>query len=360
MHHNWFITSAFSLIYLVGFLVPIFARGWTGLAIRFLVCLGVTVGLICWVSRGGGLVILAFSFPITLFAAGAASGLGTRAALLGLRWDAITGKGLLATLIGLLVLPAGQLAYGSYRQEESRAVYAALPRAHALPMIPACDPFRETGPMIETVMTVRPSDPRTQTVPAQDIPILYPAAYREPFPPAFPQHDERSPWVNFEMYISDAQPAPPKDDKDVDGKTISLDKRRPSIRFHFLSRPPIAAHGVRMLNITSGRSGVLDEMPDIHLTASSYLGLSLVVAPQPGPINRRTKSFVAMREGTIEELVQCSGKGTFPHCSFALDESGIPIEGTFPETSLVDWALIRNDLRSFVSCSVTAARQGAS
>lgn len=357
MLHNWLISIPFILLYVAGFLGLISAGGWIGLGIRLVICLGISVGLIYWASRGGGLVAFAVSFPIGLFCAGAVSGLVTRAALLGFRWNTRSKKGVLAMLIGLLVLPAAQLGYGFYRHEASQAAYAALPTAHALPVIPACDPFREAGPMIKTVMTVRSNQPRPQTMPVEDIPILYPSVYREPFPPAFPQHDEKLPWVNFEMYISDAQPAPPEDDKDAGGKMIPLDKRRPSIKFHFLSRPSIAAHGVRALNVTSGRTGGLDEVPDIQFATSIYPGLSRVVAPRPGEINQWTKSFVAIDDNRIEELVQCTGQGPFPQCSFALDESGIPIEGFFPEKSLADWPLIRNDLRHFASCSVAAARQ---
>jgi hypothetical protein len=359
MPQHWLIESAFILIYGIGFLGPMAASGWRALATRFLICLAITGGLIYLAGRGGGFAVLALLFPITLFAVGALSGSATRAALFGLGWGAKTGKGVVAIVIGLLALPAAQMAHGFYRQANSRAIYAALPTAHALPMIPACAPFRETGPMIETVMTVGPSEPRPRTIPTADIPVLYPAVYREPSPPAFPQNGEKWRTFNFEMYISDAQPAPPGDDDDAEGKMIPLDKRRPSINFYFASRPSIAAQAVRLLNITSGKIGELDDIPNIQLAPSSYPGLSLVVAPQPDKLNQWTKSFVAMRGSSIEELVQCSGAGTFPHCSFALDEGEIPIEGSFPQRSLADWPRIRSDLRNFASCSIAAAASGA-
>jgi len=347
------------ILYVVGFLAPLPANGWKALALRFLICLGIVIGLFYWTSRLDFLLTLVFSIPVICFGAGALSGSATRAVLLGLRWKASTGKGVLVILIGVLALPAARVAAGLYVQWQSRTAYAALPTASTLPTIPACDVFRETGPLIKTVMTRRLSETRPGAMPAQEIQILYPAAYREPFPPSYPQPDEKLPWVDFEMYISDAQPAPIKDENDADGNIIPLEKRRSSILFHFLSRPPIAKTALLLLNITHGKSIELEEMPDIKLANSTYPGLSLVVSPQPNPTYQETKSFVSMHEGFIEELVECSGAGTFPHCSFALDESGIPIQGTFPQTSLSEWSRIRDNIRAFASCSVAAGKKDA-
>ncbi len=363
MGHNWLIFSIVILTYGVGFVGTVSARTWMGLGVRFLISLGIVVGLLFWASSGGGLVvfifIFIFSFPILLFAAGAVSGVATRAALLRLRWGARSGKGILVILTGLSALPAGTAAYGVYRQWESRALYAALPTADSLPAIPACDPFRQTGPMIGAVMTEPRRDASSRTIPFNDTRVLYPAVYRDPYPPRSPKSDEKVSWISFKMYVEGARPVPPEDIKDADGKWIPLNKRQPSIRFHFRSRAPIAEHAIRMLNITSGNTTRLDDVPDIRLAPSSHDGLSLVVSPQPRSIDHSKKSFVAIRDGLIDELVQCSGNGTFPQCTFTLDESGITLEGTFAETSFVDWLLIRKDVKNFASCSVAAARQGA-
>jgi hypothetical protein len=359
MDRNWIIFVDFILIYFVGFVGPVSASTWKKLFVRFLICLGIAFGLLHWAGLGGGFSVFVFSFPILFFAAGAVSGVASRATLLALQWHARSGKGALAILVGMSALPVGKVAHDFYRDWESRALYAELPTAETLPAIPACSPFRQTGPLIGSVLTARPSTTSHQTIPKDGISIRYPAIYREPFPPRFPKDDERSSVISFQMYVQGALPNPPEDDRGADGKWIRLDRRQPSIRFDFRSRAPIGEYAIRLLNITSGKIGELNEMPELRLSASSYRGLSLVVSPQPGSLNRSTKSLVAMHDGTIDELVQCSGKGTFPHCSFSLDESGITLEGTFAETSLIDWPVIRHNVRSFASCSVVAARPGA-
>ncbi|KRB57080.1 hypothetical protein ASE04_28700 [Rhizobium sp. Root708] len=266
-----------------------------------MIAASIVAGLVYRARQGGGIVILAFVFPITLFAAGAISGAVTRAFLLSLRFDALSGRGMVVVLVSFLVLPTANAAYGIHRQNMSSDIYSNLPTAHTLPMVPICDPFRETGRMIKTVMTRHPTDLAAETLPTHDIAILYPAAYREPFPRRFPLLDEKSSWIDFEMYISNAQPAPPNDETDANGKIIPLNKRRPSIHFHFRTRPPVADHAARVLKIRQGTE------PDIIL--AGFQGLSLLRA-LPGETNPFARNFVAVRERKIEELVQCSGQGS--------------------------------------------------
>lgn len=347
------------LIHVAGFAGPFTARGWKQLVIRFLICIGVTVAFWFVIAQGGILVVLAFVIFLLAFASGVVAGLCTRAILLGLRWKARTGKGALVVLFGLLVTLVSFESYAFYMRAKSRALYAALPTAHTLPMIAPCDLFREAGPMFRSVITASQSDAKVQELPAHDIPIVYPAAYELTFPRMFPEKGNRLQFVSFEMYISDAQPVPPKDKTGADGKQMPWSARRPSIRFHFKQRVPIATLGARMLSILSSKPGKRDDMPEIRLASSPYPGLSLVIKPEAEGFMRGTKSFVAMNESKIEEFVQCSGRGTFPRCEFHFDESGIAIGGSFPEASLVDWATIRNHIRNFARCGIAAAKQGS-
>lgn len=95
-----------------------------------------------------------------------------------------------------------------------------------------------------------------------------------------------------------------------------------------------------------------------RLVASPYPGLMTVETPKPAKgAYADTESYVAMRDGLIAELVQCSGRTRvpFPHYTFRLDAKGIPIEGRFPLTSIPDWELIRDNVGKFAECRVAAA-----
>lgn len=110
MHQYWAAGSTTILIYVAGFLGPITASRWKALALRFTICLAITIGLAYFVTRFDLLFAAMFMYPILLFAAGVVSGSATRAALLGLRWNARTVKGVLAIALGLLALPAIAIA----------------------------------------------------------------------------------------------------------------------------------------------------------------------------------------------------------------------------------------------------------
>jgi len=106
MHQYWLAGSTSTLIYVAGFLGPISAGSWKALAIRFMICLAITIGLTYFVARLDILFATMFMFPLLFFAAGVLSGSATRASLLGLRWNAKTSKGVLVIAIGILALPA--------------------------------------------------------------------------------------------------------------------------------------------------------------------------------------------------------------------------------------------------------------
>ncbi len=99
--------SIFSLVYLLGFLIPLQARSWLTLGVIFVACCVLVFGAFSWAATGGGLIVLAFSLPIMLFAFGALAGHATKAVLLSLRWPNMSRKAIAPLLVGFAVLPLG-------------------------------------------------------------------------------------------------------------------------------------------------------------------------------------------------------------------------------------------------------------
>lgn len=124
----------FLLTYCAGFLPPLAMRSWKALGLTLIASALLIVALISLPSLGGGLILLAFFFPIFLLGVGALSGHVAKALLL------TTGKplgstgGIAITLCCLLAPVAASSGWSSYRQWSYERLYAARPVATTLPL----------------------------------------------------------------------------------------------------------------------------------------------------------------------------------------------------------------------------------
>lgn len=345
------------LPYFVGSLLPLLATSWRVFGLTLAASIAMYFVAMLLMLDGGGFAVLVVAIPITLFAVGAVTGHLAKAVVLYRDWPIRSWQAVAVTLVGLAIVPFAWEAWSVYRSWRSQAFYDSLPTADTLPDIPACAPFRTTGPLLDVSLIPGKGGSREGILPVSEVPIRYPARYMESRPPSFPEIGLRTSGIRFEMYVENALPAPLEDERDTKGRFIPFSDRRPSVRFDFLSSPPVERSALTSIQSFAGEDAGGGSTPDLELAPSPYRGLLAVERPRPVGFYADTNIFVAMRDGEIAELVQCAREGSvpFPFCNFRLDAVGIAIEGVFPLASISRWQTIRDNIRKFAECSVAAA-----
>ncbi len=350
------IAAAFVVVpYVVGFGVAFPVRSWRSHLPASMAVVTLAAGLAWVTSRTSFFLGAILFFPIAGLVAGLSAGLATRAIVLAARWPIPSLRAAMATLIGFALPPLGWEGWRHLREQEVRSALTRLPDAQTLPRIAACERFRASGALFDTIFEA-PYGDSSDRRPRSDRSLRYPVAYRTSEPIRPETTGNRARYIGFAMYVADASPVPPEERRFEFAARGRVEPKRPYVSFAFADHAPIDRRLARRFAVRSAKTAEDRRPSQIVRTPSSLAALDEITSMPPRSGPEREDVFTSRTDGPVSDLLICSKDGAAPKptCDFTLERGDLAVTGDFRRTELEHWPQIADHVRSFVDCVVAA------